>query len=97
MNRTRLAALPVALYGLVLLASAIAYYFLTRALLALHRSDSALDKALQGDFKEKVSIALYVAGIVLAFVNAWLGCAAYVLVALIWLIPDRRVERVLAQ
>jgi len=87
----------VALYGLVLLASAIAYYFLTRALLALHRPNSALAKALQGDFKEKVSIALYVVGIVLAFVNAWLGCAAYVLVALIWLIPDRRVEKVLGQ
>jgi len=92
-----LAALPLALYGLVLLASAIAYYFLTRALLALHRPDSALATALKGNRKEKVSIALYAAGIVLAFVNVWLSCAAYVIVALIWLIPDRRVERVLAQ
>lgn len=89
------AALPVALYGAVLLSAAIAYFLLTRALLALHSPDSALAKALGRDFKGKVSIAIYLTAILLAFASPWLACALYVLVAFMWLIPDRRMEKVL--
>jgi uncharacterized membrane protein len=88
--------LPVALYGLVFLLAAFAYFLLTRALLALHGPDSALGRALGGDFKGKVSLVFYLAAIPLAFVSVWLAEALYVTVAVIWLIPDRRIEKTLA-
>ena len=69
---------------------------LTRALIALHGSDSALATALGSDFKGKVSVVLYLAAIPLAFVRPWLACAVYVMVAVVWLIPDRRIEAALA-
>jgi uncharacterized membrane protein len=87
----------VALYGIVLLLAAIAYFILTRALLAIHDQESALATALGRDFKGKISIVIYVLAVVLAFVNSWFACALYVLVAVIWLIPDRRFEKKLAQ
>ena len=87
---------PTALYGCVFLGAAIAYYTLTLVLVARHGPDSALARAMGGDVKGKVSLLLYMAAIGLAFVRAWLAQAVYVLVALIWLIPDRRIERVLA-
>jgi TMEM175 potassium channel family protein len=93
MGENELASLPVALYGMVLLLAAIAFFILTRALLALHGPDSDLAAALGADFKGKISIALYVLGIGTAFVNPPLACAIYVLVAVMWLVPDRRMER----
>jgi len=87
---------PVALYGVVLLCAAVAYYILARALLALHGQGSVLASALGSDFKGKVSILIYVVAIPLSFVNSWLAGALYVLVAVIWLIPDPRIERRLA-
>jgi len=87
---------PVALYGVVLLCAAVAYYILARALLALHGQGSVLASALGSDFKGKVSILIYAVAIPLSFVNSWLAGALYVLVAVIWLIPDPRIERRLA-
>lgn len=86
---------PVILYGIVLLGAAIAYFILTRALLGLHGADSLLSKALGNDFKGKISIVFYVLGILTAFIHPWCACAFYVLVAVIWLVPDRRIEKVL--
>ncbi|XGV97478.1 MAG: TMEM175 family protein [Leptolyngbya sp. BL-A-14] len=89
------AALPVALYGFVLLFSAIAYYILSRALVANHGQESTLAIALGQDFKGKVSVVIYAIAILLTFVNAWAACLLYVVVAVMWLIPDRRLEKAL--
>lgn len=97
MGETHFAAVPVALYGAVLLSAAVAYYLLTRALIALHGCDSILASAVGRDFKGKASVVIYATAIVLSFVNSWAACALYVLVALIWLIPDRRIEHTLKQ
>jgi uncharacterized membrane protein len=85
---------PTAVYGIVLLAAALAYYLLQGALLRAGRDNSLLAMAIGRDLKGKLSPLLYCLGIGLSFVNRWLGIAVYVLVALIWLTPDRRVERV---
>ncbi|MGH8301596.1 MAG: TMEM175 family protein [Steroidobacteraceae bacterium] len=90
-------AWPMALYGLVLLLAAIAYYILARALIALHGRSSALARALGKDFKNQVSALLYAIAIPLAFVRSWLAGALYVVVAIVWLIPDRRIERNIAR
>jgi len=92
-GETRFAAWPVALYGVILVMAAIAYYILTRALLSIHPSDSVLATALGRDFKGKISIVLNVVAVPLAFVSPWISCALYVVVAVIWLVPDRRIER----
>lgn len=97
MGENHFAAWPVALYGVVLLFAAIAYYILAHVLISHHGRDSALAKALGKDFKGKVSVVFYAAAIPLAFVNSWLACALYVLVAVMWLIPDRRIEHALAE
>jgi uncharacterized membrane protein len=95
MGENHFAALPVALYGVVLLLAACAYFILSRALIAHHGKDSALAIAVGRDFKGKVSVVIYAAAIVLAFVNPWFASALYVLVAAMWLIPDRRIEKTL--
>jgi uncharacterized membrane protein len=87
---------PVAAYGAVLLLSAVAYFLLTLALRRLHGADSALARALGADWKGKASVVAYVVAIPLAFTSRWAAVAIYVAVALVWLIPDRRIERVLA-
>ena len=97
MGENHFAAWPVASYGVVLLFAAIAYFILARALISEHGGDSALAKALGKDFKGKVSVVFYAAAIPLSFVNSWLACALYVLVAVMWLIPDRRIERALTE
>ena len=84
------------MYGIVLLAAAIAYYLLQLAIIRDQGPDSVLQRAVGGDIKGKLSPALYALGIGLAFVQHWLAIAIYTLVALIWLVPDRRVERTLA-
>lgn len=86
---------PVALYGAVLLCAAIAFFILVRALISLHGQDSALARAIGRDFKGKVSLVFYAVAIPFSFVNAWMACALYGLVAVIWLIPDRRIEKTL--
>ncbi|MEW5986987.1 MAG: TMEM175 family protein [Chloroflexota bacterium] len=97
MGENNFAARPVALYGVVLLLAGFAYNILSRVLIALHGRDSALAMAIGRDFKGKVSLVFYTVAIPLAFVNRWLAFALYVLVAIIWLIPDRRIEKTLAQ
>src|SRR5256714_14621211 len=77
MGENHFAPLPVALYGVVLLFAAIAYFILTRALLAIHTSDSTLAVALGADFKGKISMVIYLAAIPLAFVRSWLACELY--------------------
>jgi uncharacterized membrane protein len=89
--------LPTAVYGVVLLMPAIAYFLLQMAIVHRQGQQSVLARALGGDFKGKVSMLLYAAAIALAFVNPWLSIALYVLVAVMWLIPDRRIERVLRE
>ena len=84
---------PVALYGVVLIFSAIAYFILTKALLATHTKNQALAKALGSDFKGKISIVIYAAGIPLSFIRPWMGYILYIVVAIMWLVPDKRIEK----
>jgi uncharacterized membrane protein len=86
---------PVALYGFVLFMAGVAYYILSRTLIKHHEQNSELAIALGDDLKGKASIAIYVVAIGLSFVNRWFAFGLYVLVALIWLVPDRRIEKVL--
>ena len=86
------APLPTAVYGAVLLMPAIAYYLLQKAIMRTHGEHSVLARALGSDIKGKISPLLYAVAIPLAFVLPWLSIAIYVLVALLWLIPDRRIE-----
>lgn len=90
-----LCALAVAIYGFVFLGAGFAYYILTRVLLSVEGGDSTLSKAMGRNFKGKLSILIYVVAIPLAFVTPKLSCALYALVAIIWLIPDRRIEKVM--
>jgi uncharacterized membrane protein len=86
---------PVALYGIILLCCAISYTILVRVLLRLHGRDSVLATAIGSDTKGNISLVLYIVAIPLAFISTWISCALYVAVAIIWLIPDRRIERAL--
>ncbi len=97
MGENRFAPWPVALYGFVMLCAAIAYFILVRVLLALQGKDSTLAAALGPDLKGKVSLLFYAIAIPLAFVNSWLAGGLFVVVALIWFIPDRRIEKALAE
>ena len=96
MGDSHFASLPVAAYGGVLLASGIAYQILTRALLARHDQDSALARAIGRDAKGWVSLAAYGVALPTAFLAPRIACAIYVAVALVWLVPDKRIERALA-
>ena len=88
---------PTAVYGVVLLMAALAYYILQKTIVAQQGSHSLLASAVGSDWKGKLSPALYFAAIPLAFVNAWIANALYVLVAALWFIPDRRIERALKE
>ena len=87
---------PVAIYGVVLLGAAVAYFVLARVLLRLHEPSSQLAIALGKDWKGKLSALAYAVAIALAVVSTWLALAIYVAVAIVWLIPDRRISRVMA-
>jgi uncharacterized membrane protein len=91
------AAVPVAVYGAVLLMPAIAYYLLQQATLHRHGRHSVLAEALGRDLKGKISPVLYAAAIGLAFVYPWISVAIYALVALMWLVPDRRIENLIGK
>lgn len=95
MGENHFAELPTAVYGVALLMPAIAYYLLQKAILRRQGSDSKLARALGRDIKGKISPVLYVTAIGLSFVNPLIAGAIYVSVAIMWLIPDRRIERVL--
>ena len=88
-----LAAIPTAVYGFVLLMAAIAYYILERAIIAREGRDSLVARAVGGEWKGKLSLMLYLVAIVLAFVSPWVAAGLYVFAALLWLIPDPRIER----
>jgi uncharacterized membrane protein len=87
------ASAPTALYGAVLLMAGVAWLILQRSLVKLNGPDSALARAVGRDLKGRISAVLYSVGIVLAFVNTWVSDSVYVLVAMMWLVPDRRIER----
>lgn len=95
MSENHFPTVPTAVYGVVLLAAALAYYILQTTLLHVEGKGSTLAAAIGADVKGKASPLLYCLGIGLTFANRWLGIAVYVIVALIWLVPDRRVEHVL--
>lgn len=95
MGQTHFAGLPVLMYGVVLLMAAIAYYILTRVLVALHGSDSSLAMAMGRDVKGKASVLFYVTGIMLGLWDPRSACVLYVIVAVMWLAPDRRIEAAL--
>ena len=95
MGENHLAAVPTAIYGVVLLMAAIAYYVLQHAVIAKQGRESLLALTIGKDWKGKLSPALYLTAIPLAFVSSWIASAIYVFVALLWLIPDRRIEEAL--
>jgi len=89
------AALPAAFYGIVLLLAAIAYYILKTAIVSAHGPDSRIARALGNDFKGKISPVLYALAIPLAAVSTWISIGIYAFVALMWLVPDPRIEATL--
>jgi uncharacterized membrane protein len=95
MGENHFAATPLALYGINLLMAAVAYYILQTMILRSHGKESILAKAIGRDLKGKISPVLYTIAILSTFVNDWIAGAIYVLVALIWLIPDKRIEKTL--
>jgi uncharacterized membrane protein len=95
MGENHFATLPAALYGFVLLMAAIAYWLLQQRIIVAQGEGSLLKRAIGQDWKGKLSLVLYVSAIVLAFVSPWLAVAIYAFVALMWLVPDRRIERIL--
>ncbi len=95
MGENHFAPVPVALYGMILLLNAIAYLILTTTLISHHGRGSELAIAIGRDYKGKISVIFYLVGILLSFVNSWFACGLYAVVAAIWLIPDRRIEKTL--
>jgi uncharacterized membrane protein len=95
MGENHFATLPAAAYGFVLLMAALAYWILQQRIIVSQGEESLLKRAVGRDWKGRVSPLLYVAAMVLAFASSWFAMAIYILVALIWVIPDRRIERVL--
>ncbi len=93
MGENHFAAWPVAVYGIVLLLAGVAYFVLTKALIKLHGRESLLAMSIGQDRKGRLSIALYAVAIPLAFLKPWIAGACYVIVAVMWLIPDPRIER----
>jgi uncharacterized membrane protein len=92
-GENHLAPIPTAIYGFVLLMAAIAYYILQRTIIAKEGRESLLAHAVGGERKGKLSLVLYLVAIPLAFVSVWIAAGLYVFVALLWLIPDPRIER----
>jgi uncharacterized membrane protein len=97
MGENHFAPWPVALYGVLLLFAALAYYLLTKILIAHHGSDSTLAASIGSDRKGRISLLLYVAAVPLSFVKPWAACVCYVLVAVMWLLPDPRIEKTLGK
>lgn len=93
MGENHFAALPSVIYGCVLLAAAVAYWLLQQSIISAHGPESPLQHAIGSDWKGKLSPVAYILGILLTFIHAQLGQAVYLGVALLWLIPDRRIER----
>jgi uncharacterized membrane protein len=92
MGQNNFATMPVALYGVILCLTALAYYIMVRVLMAYHDDHSLLADALGNGKKERISLMMYAAAVPLAFVQPWIAMALYVTVAVMWLIPDPRIE-----
>jgi uncharacterized membrane protein len=97
MDESGFAKTPMIVYGVNLFAAAIAFTILQRTIIAAEGEDSLLRAAIRGDAKGKASPVLYAAGIALSFVNPWIGLALYTIVAILWLVPDPRLERYLRE
>ena len=97
MGENHFPAVPVAMYGGVLFMAGVAYFILAQALASHHGRDSKLALAIGRDRKGLVSVVIYAAAIMLSFVSTWIALTLYVFVALMWFVPDRRIERVLAE
>lgn len=97
MGEAGVATVPVAAYGVVLFMCAVAYAMLEHRLAAMHGANAGLARAIGSDRKGRLSLLLYGCGIALGFAHAWLGLAVYVAVAMVWFLPDRRIERLFAQ
>jgi uncharacterized membrane protein len=95
MGENHFAMYPVVLYGIVLICAAIAYFILVRVLISHHGADSTLAEAIGRDWKGKISVVIYLAAIILAFVHPYIGVGLFAAVALMWLKPDERIEKVL--
>lgn len=93
MDENNFGAWPVAVYGAVLLMAGVAYFILSQALIQLHGRGSTLAESIGDDRKGKLSVIIYAAAIPLAFAKVWIAGACYVIVAVMWLIPDRRIEK----
>jgi uncharacterized membrane protein len=93
MGENQFAPLPVAIYGFMLLFAGMAYFVLTKTLIAHHGKNSVLATSIGHDWKGTVSVFVYMLAIPLAFVRSWLACALYIFVAFMWLLPDRRIEK----
>jgi uncharacterized membrane protein len=93
MSENHFAALPVAIYGVLLLLSGLAFVLLTQCLTKIHGPDSVLARSLRDDLKGKISVVVYAIAIPLAFVHWWIAFALYAVVAVAWFLPDRRIER----
>ena len=93
MGENHFSASPVALYGIVLLMASLSYPLLLFSLIRVNGKDSLLAKSIGSDFKGKISIAIYIAGILISFFNSWISFGLYCLVACIWFIPDKRIEK----
>jgi uncharacterized membrane protein len=96
MGENHFSPVPVALYGIVMICCGLAFNILVRRLIASHGTDSVIAKAVGKDFKGWVSVAAYAVAIPMAFVSTWISAALFVAVAIMWLVPDRRIERTLA-
>jgi uncharacterized membrane protein len=97
MGENHFAAMPTALYGCVLLMAAIACWILQRSIIATEGKDAALARAIGKDRKGNMSVLVYAAAIPVAFLSHWVSQACYVAVALLWLVPDKRIERALSE
>jgi uncharacterized membrane protein len=97
MGENHFAPLPVAMYGAVLLLSAISYYILSRTLIRHDGGKSRIAQALGSDFKGRISVVMYAIAIPLSFASRWVAVALYAAVAAMWLVPDRRIERTLSE
>ena len=97
MGENHFAPTPVATYGAVLLLSAISYYILARTLIRHDGGKSKIARALGSDFKGRTSVLIYAVAIPLSFVSRWVAVALYAAVAVMWLVPDRRIERTLGE
>jgi uncharacterized membrane protein len=95
MGENHFSALPVALYGFILLMSAIAYFILAQSLIRHHGKESTIAIAIGKDVKGKISLVIYALAVPLSFLNAWVAFGLYIFVAFMWFIPDRRIEKVL--